>query len=450
MKRSRIAVARSGSISLATPLIFMPLWLMALFLPACQKAPTVGTKPPIVEVEQVVQKDVPQISEWVGVTDGLVNATIRAQVTGYLIRQVYKEGDAVKKGDLLFEIDPRPFAAALGQAQAALDQAGSALNQAEAASDQAKTQVVRAEAQYATDLANLKRVEPLSRQKALSAKDLDDAQGAEQTSKAAVVGAKATVVAAQASIAAARNAISGAKAALEKARLDLNFTKIRSPIDGVAGLAKAQTGDLAGPAQAGELTTVSTVDPIKVYFSVSEQEYLRYIDMTHSAAGATGSEHASEVVHELYLSDGSRYPYDGRFYAADRQVDARTGTLRIAVLFPNPGNLLRPGQFARVRAALETNKATLLVPQRAIAELQGGYQVAVLGPGNSVDIRQVQPGERVGTLQVVRQGLKSGDQVVVEGVQKVRQGMVVSPKPFAAAPESPVKPAGPNSKAGGK
>jgi membrane fusion protein (multidrug efflux system) len=359
---------------------------VSLFLAGCKKEQKPAPPPPVVEVMEVIQRDIPIQHEWVGTTDGMVNATIRAQVTGYLIRQNYKEGDLVKKGQVLFEIDPRPFQAALDQAKGALAQQ---------------------EAQYENARANLARVRPLAEQNALSKKDLDDSIGTEQSALAAVT---------------------AAKAAVEKARLDLGFTKITSLIDGMAGLARAQVGDLIGPAQAGELTTVSTINPIKVYFTISEQAYIDFMKQFSSEAAFL--EHARKLELELVLAEGSLYPYKGTIYAYDREVNVRTGTLRVAALFPNPADLLRPGQFVSVRVLLGTKKGALLVPQRAVTELQGSYQVAVLGTDNRIDIRTVKAGDLAGSFWIIDEGLKPGERIVVEGVQKVKQGIAVTAKPF--------------------
>jgi membrane fusion protein, multidrug efflux system len=376
--------------------------LVALFVSSCRKEQAAVALAPEVEVVQVVQKDVPLTGEWVGAADGLVNATIRAQVTGYLIRQDYHEGDLVKKGQVLFQIDPRPF-------QAALHQAEGILAQMEALHENAR--------------ANLARVKPLAAQNALSKKDLDDAVASESSARAQVL---------------------TARAALETARLNLGFTKIISPIDGMAGLARAQVGDLVGPAvQGGELTTVSTIDPIKIYYTLNEQAFTRF--MRSFPSEAAGLEAVKKLRRELILSDGSLYPYPGKFYAIDRQVDIRTGTLRVAALFPNRANLLRPGQFVRVRVLTETRKGALLVPQRAVLELQDGYQVAVVGKDGRVEMRPVKPGEQVGSLWIIDAGLKPGELVVAEGLQKVRQGVMVKPRPFAplaAVSGKSAKPAG--------
>ncbi len=341
-------------------------------------SPAATPPPPEVVVVEVAQRDIPVYSEWVGTTDGTVNATIRAQVQGYLNKQNYQDGEFVKKGQILFEIDPRPFKAVV---------------------DQAKGQLAQKEARWRTAKATLDRIRPLAAQNAISQKDLDDAIGMEQSTQADVISAKAS---------------------LEKAQLELGFTKILSPIDGIAGIAKAQIGDLVGTPGSPELATVSTVNPIRVFVSVSEQEYLRSIQDKAEKKGP-----AAEI--ELILADGALYPHKGTFGFADRQVDVKTGTIRVATVFPNPGNVLRPGQFGKVRAVTKSSGA-LLVPQRAVTELQGRYQVAVVGPDNKVDIRPVKLGDRVDSLWIVLEGLKPGERVVAEGVQKVREGMVVSPK----------------------
>lgn len=366
-------------------LIIIALSSAFILIPGCTKEQKGGdSAPSTVQVADVIQRDVPVYSEWIGSTDGMVNATIRAQVQGYLTRQNYNEGDFVRKGQILFEIDPRTFQAAL---------------------DLAKGQMALYQARWSTAKANLARIIPLAQQNAVSKKDMDDATGQEEATHASVISAQATV---------------------DKANIDISFTRIISPIDGIAGIAKAQIGNLVGPGVIDELTTVSTVDPIKVYISVSEQEYLR-----GTGKGQTGFRN----IHlEMILSDGSVYPYQGKFFLADRQVDMKTGTIKVAALFMNPGNILRPGQFARVRA-LSKIKHALLVPQRAVTELQGSYQVAVLGPDNKVDIRPVKVTERIDDLWVIDEGLKPGERVVAEGLQKVRQGAIVNPVPYKA--ESP-------------
>jgi len=400
---------------------FITLGLFFL-LSACGREQEREAPPPTVEVVAVRQQDVPVYSEWIGSTDGLVNATIRAQVQGYLVSRNYKEGDFVQKGQVLFEIDPRPFEAALEQAAAAESQAKAALGRSRATLEQAKADVVRLEAQHTTTVANLRRVKPLAEQHAVSQKDLDDAIGGEQSADAAVKAGRAGVNAAEAAVEAAQASTLAARAAVEKAKLDLSFTRISSPIHGIAGIAKAQLGNLVGPGSIEELTTVSTVDPIKVYISMSEQEYMRDVQ---NGRGVT-----QQVPLEMILADGSVHPHPGRFAFADRQVDIRTGTIKVAALFPNPKNLIRPGQYAKIRARAQIKKGALLVPQRAVTELQGNYQVAVVGDDNRASIRTVKTGERIGRFWVINEGLKPGERVIAEGVQKARQGLPVNPKPF--------------------
>lgn len=360
----------------------------ALLQTGCGENKTAAPSAPAVEVANVAVKDVPIVREWVGTTDGLVNAKINAQVQGYLIKQNYKEGSEVKKGQVLFEIDPRPFQAAL---------------------EQAKGQLAITEGQLYTAKANLEKIRPLAAVNAVSKKDLDDAIGREASAKAAVQAAKASV---------------------RKDEIDLSFTRITSPIDGIAGISKAQLGDLVGSPGGPELTTVSTVDPIKVFVPLSEQEYMRF----RREAEARGNSESKEDNLDLILADGRVFAHKGRVYFADRQVDERTGTIKVATLFPNPGNVLRPGQFAKIRALIETQKGALLVPQRAVNELQGRFQVAVVGPDNKVDLRWVKVGERADSLWVIDEGLKPGERVIVEGIQKVKAGMPVVPKPFQEAP----------------
>ena len=382
----------------------------------CEKGEKAGPPgPPEVQVVDVIQKEVPVYKEWIGTTDGFVNATIRAQVQGYLVKQNYREGDFVKTGQALFEIDPRTFQAALDQSKGALDQAKGIL-------EQYKADVAVQEARWATAKANLSRIKPLAEQNAVSQKDLDDAVGAEESTRSSVVAAKASVVAAGASVVAAQ-------ANLEKAALDVGFTKVTSPIDGIAGIAKAQIGNLVGPSSTQELTSVSTLNPIKVYINISEQEYL-WARQT--------SENVEKVPLELILADGSIFPQKGQFYLADRQVDVMTGTLKLGAIFPNPGNLLRPGQYGKIRAQMSLLRGALLVPQRAVGDVQGSFMVAVVGADNKVDIRRVKPSEKVGSLWVIDEGLKPGEKVIAEGIQKVRQGMVVAPKHVEA--EAQAKP----------
>ncbi len=388
--------------------------------------------PPVVEVVDVIQMDVPMYQQWVGTLDGLVNATIRAQVQGYLIKQNYREGDSVRKGQVLFEIDPREFQAAVDQAGAALNQAQGTVAQAKAALERARAEVSQQEARWTTARQNLERVKPLTEQNALSQKDLDDAIGAELSARSGVEAAKAGVGVAEANLVAAEAQVLGARAALEKARLNLSFTRVTSPIDGVAGIAKAQIGNLVGPGSAEELTTVSKIHPIKCYVALSEQEFMKALEIRRSQSGQ------GKVPLELILGDGSTYPQKGEFAFADRHVDVRTGTLRVGTLFPNPQGLLRPGQFGRVRAEMGIKKNAIVIPQQAVSEMQGRHLVAVVGPDNQAAIRPVKAGPVYKQFSVIEEGLKPGEKVVAEGIQKVREGMTVSPKPFAAGgPEQP-------------
>lgn len=415
-------------------------------------------RPLEVEVISVKQSDVPIYKEWIGTTDGMVNAEIKAQVTGYLLRQHFKEGSLVRKGQLLFEIDPRPFQAAVDQAngqvaqfEGQLEQASSQVVQAEAQLGQASSQLSQSQAQLAQAEANqvktqldVDRYRPLVEQKAVTQQEYDNAVQTNIASKAQVEAARAGIEAARAQLAHAKAQVGTAKAGiatakgqLENARamvstavLNLGFTKITAPIDGIAGIAQAHVGNLVSTTS-GTLTTVSTVDPIKVYFTLSEQEYLNYTRPSLRDAEQSGALEQLEL--ELVLADGSTYPEKGRFFFADREVDPTTGAIRLAGVFPNAGNLLRPGQYGRVRAVTSVREEALLVPQRAVSELQGAYQVAVVGPDNKVTIRPVKVGEKSGSLWVVEEGLQPGDSIVAEGTLKVRPGMPVSPKPFVVA-----------------
>jgi len=413
------------------PSFFLILGI-ALMFSGCQKEEKAGPPPPpVVEVVEVTVKDVPVFSDWVGTLDGLVNATIRAQVQGYLIKRDYQEGDFVRKGQGLFEIDPREFQAAVDHAKAGMDQAKGALDQTKAALQRAKAEVSEQDARWTTAKINLARIKPLAEQNAVSQKDLDDAVGLELSTRSAVEAAKAGVGVAEANIVAAEGQVVAARAAVEKAQINLSFTKITSPIDGIAGIAKAQIGNLVGPGSVEELTTVSTIEPIKCYVALSEQEYMKAEELRRKRAGR------GKVPLELILSDGSTYPEKGEVAFADRQVDVRTGTIRVATLFANPQRILRPGQFGRVRAEMGIKKNALVIPQRAVTEVQGRYVVAVVSPENKVAIKPVKVGQRFGQLWVIDEGLKAGEKVVAEGTQKVRDGMAVSPKPFVAKGEEP-------------
>ncbi|MDX6532157.1 MAG: rane fusion protein multidrug efflux system [Blastocatellia bacterium] len=419
--------------------------IIAVFVGRTSKPAQAAPVPLQVDVVQVKQQDVPIYSEWIGTTDGMVNADIRAQVPGYLLSKAYTEGAFVRKGQLLFEIDPRPLQAVLNQAKGDLakseslvEQAVSQLAQAEAQLAQANSQRAQAEANQRQTQLNVNKYGPLLEQKAVTQQDFDNAFQANDAAKAQVEVAKAQIKAATAAAQTAKSAIVAAKAqvqssqaAVRTAELNLGFTRIFSPIDGIVGIALAQVGDLVNPTS-GILTTVSTVDPIKVYFTVSEQEYLAYVQRNPSPADRTSAQRQLEL--QLFLADGTTYPHTGRFYIADRQVDPKTGAIRMAGLFPNSENVLRPGQYGRVRAATSIQNGALLIPQRAVSQLQGMYRVAVVGSDNKVTMRTVTPGPTVGQMWIIQDGLKARETVMVDGTQKVTPGAAVAPRPFAGTP----------------
>ena len=384
--------------------------------------------PLTVEVARVEQRDVPIYSEWIGTLDGMVNADIKAQVSGYLQRQAYIEGSHVTKGQLLFEIDPRPFQAVLDQAEGQLAQANSQLAQAKAQLMLTQAQVAVAEANQTRTQLDEDRYKPLAKQEAITQQDMDNATQNNLAAKAQVQSAKAQVETAGAQIQSANAAVQAAKAAVATAQLNLGFTRLISPIDGIAGIALQQVGALVNPAS-GPVTTVSTVDPIKVYFPASEQQYMAF--HRKYSTDATVLAERRQLPLELILADQTIYPHAGRIFFSDRQVNETTGAIRIAGLFPNPGDTLRPGQYARVRASWRTQEGALLVPQRAVSDLQGNSLVAVVEAGNKIAIRRVKPGIQSGNMWVIDEGLKPGEMVVAEGVQKVRPGMEVNPKPYS-------------------
>src|SRR5713101_6071978 len=339
--------------------------------------------PPVVEVATVVQQDTPIYSEWVAILDRYFNAQIQPRVPGYVIRQNYKEGSVVTKGQILFEIDPRPFKAAL---------------------DQAKAQLAQAEAQLGKATQDVERDKPLARERAIAQSQLD-------TEIQAKLGAQAQVQAAQANV--------------EQAALNMEFTKVTSLVSGIAGSAQVQIGNLVAPNSV--LTSVSQVDPIKAYFTVSEQEFTDFHRRFPTQASV--EEQRKRIPLQLLLADGCVYERPGTIYFADREVNPATGAIRIAGVFPNPNNLLRPGGYGRVRASARTENGALLIPQRAVVELQGSHQVAVVGNDNKVSIRPVTVADRVGDSWIVTEGLKPGEQVIVEGVMKVRDGATVKAVP---------------------
>ena len=380
----------------------------------CGKMGPPPAGPPAVEVAEVVQKDVPITKEWVATLDGFVNAQIRAQVSGLLLKQSYVNGSYVKEGMPLFQIDPRPF-------QAALDQATGKL-------EQAKADLQRAQAQLGKTELDVTRYTPLAKESAISQQELDDAIQANLAAKAQVEQEKA--------------AIESARAAVESAKLNLGFTRIVSPINGVAAISTAQVGDLVGP-QSPALTTVSTVDPILASITPSEQEYLTTVRYA-TQQGMTENAVLHKLEWQLKLSDGTTFAHTGQFYAIDRQVDIRTGAILVRIQFPNPGNMLRPGGFGSVSTVTRIQHNALLVPQRAVKELQGGYLVAVVDHENKASLRPVKMGQKVGSWWIVSEGLKPGERVVAEGVQDVREGAVVAPKPFEESSSVAQKVAGGN------
>lgn len=388
-----------------------------------------AAEPPVVEVVQVEQKDVPIYSEWIGTTDGMVNADIKAQVSGYLLKQDYTEGSVVQKGQLLFEIDPRPFQAVVDQGEGQLAQANGQLAQAKAQLTQAEAQLAVVEANQVRTQLDVDRYAPLAKQQAITQQDMDNATQNNVAAKAQVQSAKAQIETAKAQIQGATAAIQAVTATVETAKLNLSFTRLTAPIEGLAGTAQQQVGALVSPA-GGPVTTVSTVDPIKVNFTASEQEYLDFHRRYPTQAALEAARRG--LVLELILADGTVYPQRGSFYFADREVSQGTGSIKVVGLFPNHQNLLRPGQYGRVRTSLKTKDAALLIPQRAVTELQGTFQVAVVDSGNKIVIRNVKTSDRVGNDWIIDEGLKPGERVVAEGVQKVRAGMAVNPKPFTA------------------
>jgi membrane fusion protein (multidrug efflux system) len=375
-----------------------------------------------VDVAQPVRRDVPIYSEWIGTTVGYIDAQIHSKVTGYLLAQDYKEGSLVSAGDLLFEVDPRPFQAIVDQANAQLGVANAELTQARADVDTAKAEIARAEAAQLKTQLDVTRYAPLVQDGSVSHQEMDDAVQSNLANQASVAGAKGKYNHALAAVKAAQAQVEVARSALAGAQLNLGFTKVKSPIKGIAGIRVANIGDLVGTNQKDLLTTVSQIDPIFVQFPISEQEYIGLRDAFLSQAAR------QEAELELILSDGTVYDQKGKIDIIAREVEASTGTIRIRGIFPNPGNVLRPGQYSRIRAATRIDKDALLVPQRAVKELQGEYELAVINADNRVEFRRVKATNRVGSYWVIDQGLSPTDRVVIEGLQKIKMGDTVSPR----------------------
>jgi RND family efflux transporter MFP subunit len=388
LRHRRPPEIRGSAFRAAAPLVLAVLPTSVFLAAGCGNPKAAPALPsPEVEVASVLQRDVPIFSEWVATLDGYINAQIQPQVPGYVIKQTYKEGSFVHKGQILFQIDPRPLQALL---------------------DQAKAQLAQAQAQLGKTEMDVNRDTPLATERAIAQSQLDNDVQAKEAAKAAVKAGEAFV---------------------EQARLNLEFTDVKSLVDGVAGIAQVQIGNLVNPTTV--LTTVSQVNPIKAYFSISEQEYIHYANRINAQTQREIPSGAPPF--DLILADGSIYPHKGAVLLTNRQVDTTTGSIQIVCSFPNPQNTLRPGQFGRLRAAPEVRNGALLVPQKAVTELQGTYQLAIVGPDNKVSIRPVIVGDRFGPLWIVESGVKPGELVIVEGLQKVQDGSTVKTKQAARA-----------------
>jgi len=368
------------------------LLICALLAASCSRKPApVGPTAPEVLVTTVTPQDVPRVLERVATLDGFINANINAQVQGYIVSRDYQEGSVVKKGDLLFQIDPRPFEAAVAQARGTL------------AKDKANQMKADADEKRANDLFN---------KKVISDQERDTATAAAQSGRAN---------------------IEADEAALQQAELNLGYTKVTAPIDGLAGFANNQVGDLVGPTT-GPLTTVSQIDPIKAVVTAGEGPFTDFVSRHPDATER--NTYIKSLDFDLILGNGEMYPHKGKFYALDRSLDPKTGSIRYYVTFPNPGNILRPGQFGKVRFVADMKKGAMVIPQEAVSELQGNFQVAVVDQDNKVSIRPVKMGERIGAMWEVTDGLKPGDKVVVQGLQKAREGAQVTVKDWTPPPDA--------------
>ena len=428
---------------------FVVAAVLGTVLTGCGDTSRAGAPPPpAVKVEAVVQRDVPVSAEWVGSLVGYITAQIRPRVGGHLMSQNYTEGAVVETGQLMFQVDPRPYQAALDQAEANLLQAESQLSQAKAQVSASQAQVEQALAKVSQEEAQVKKAEadqrrteldvnrytPLAQRGSVSQQELDNAVQNNLANLASLAAAGASVQNSQASVSNARAAlekahadvktqeanIAAARAALANAKLNLGYTRVLAPVTGVAGFRVANIGDYVGPNDQNPLTTLSQVDPIYAEVPLSEQRALAVFRQREADPQAT-----RDMKLELILADGSVYPRPGRPVALDRQVDVTTGTVLARGVFPNPGNVLRPGQYAKVRTVVEVKKNALLIPQRAVRDVQGVHQVAVVRADETVDLRNVKTDATVGSLLVIAEGIKAGERVIVEGGDRVRSGQKV-------------------------
>jgi membrane fusion protein (multidrug efflux system) len=444
----------TGSMRLVRGAGSLLVGLVAWMSAGCKEAPkATAAAPPPVKVASVIQRDVPVYREWIGTTVGYVTAQIRPRVSGYLVSQDYREGTLVKPGDLLFKVDPRSYQNSLDQATGKLEQSQSQLAQAKAQLaeslaevEQAKAQARQVEGELAKAIAmqvktqlEVDRYTPLAARGSLSQQELDNSvqnnignQATVQAERAnldkaqaSVARAQAAVEKARADIAAAQATIVQARAGVDEAQLNLGWTRILSPIGGVAGIKKADIGDLVGASTI--LTTVASIDPIYAQFNLTEQQYLRWREVE-------GSLSAARFRIELILADGRPYAHTGTADILGLEVDATTGTIAVRAAFPNPGNVLRPGQYAKVRFPVYVSKGALLVPQRAVRDTQGLLQIGIIGADDTVTLRTVQVGERVGSLWIIERGLERGQRVIVDGLDKVKTGDKVTPTVVEAEP----------------
>jgi membrane fusion protein, multidrug efflux system len=376
---------------------------IAAGLSACGGEKAAPPAPPEVLVTDAVARDVPVYRDWIGTLDGSENAEIRARVNGHLIKRSYQEGTLVKKGDVLFEIDPRPSEAALAEA---------------------KSQLAQAKAAQVASQAEADRSKELFEKRAISEKEYINKTQLNESSL---------------------SKIGALEAGVEEAQLNLNYCKVTSPVEGIAGIAKAQVGDLVGPQNNSVLTSVSTLDPLKVLFPISESDYLAATQRVQETLSKPFEQRPDSI--ELILADGSIFPHKARLLSVDMQVQASTGTILVTALLPNPGSVLRPGFFARARVVATTLKDAVIVPQRAVSEVQGSYQLGIIGTDGKAELRPVKVGARIGSDWVISSGLKTGEKVVVEGLQKLKAGAPVNAKPWTppsektVAASEPVKPA---------